>query len=270
MSRRPPLPREHGAWAMFLVSLAVGWIVAGQWNAQAVVFALTATGLFLVRHPVALALKARRRSKPFDRSLLVWAGIYLAISGVGGIWLVTLGRRAGLLALAPLAGLLLAAYLGHAARRTESSVVGELVGIAGLVLTAPAAYYASSGHYDATAAGLWAIHMLYFSGTVFYIKLKVREQTRREAPTQISQRLIAGRACLAYQTTALTLVALLALLRWMPVLAPLALVPVTVKTIAGAVRWQDRRSLSLMRLGLAEVAHSLLFGLMTVFIFGSW
>jgi hypothetical protein len=270
MSRRPPLPREHGAWAMFLVSLGVGWIVAGRWNVPGVVFALTAMALFLARQPLALALKARRRRKPFERSLLIWAGIYLAISGLGGIWLVTLGGRAGLLALAPLAGLLAIAYMGHVARRTESSVLGELVGIAGLVLSAPAVYYASTGRYDATAVGLWAVHMLYFSGTVFYIRLKVREQTRQEAPTQLSQRLIAGRACLAYQTTALTLVGLLALLRWVPVLTPLALVPVTVKTIAGAVRWQDRRSLSLMRLGLAEVAHSLVFALLTVFIFGSW
>jgi len=54
----------------------------------------------------------------------------------------------------------------------------------------------------------------------------------------------------------------------MPILAPLALVPVTIKTLMGVLRWQDRRTLSLMRLGLAEVAHSLLFGVMTVLIFG--
>lgn len=268
MSRKPPLPREHGAWAMFLASLMVGWLVAGQWNLQGIVFTLTATGVFLGRYPMALALKARRRRKPADRALLVWTGVYTTISGLGGVWLVTLGHRSGLLAFALPAGVLSMAYLRHVARRTESSVWGELVGIAGLVLTAPAAYYASAGRLDATAAGLWVIHMLYFSGTVFYIKLKVREQTRSEAPSQLSQRLVAGRACLAYQTTALTVVAVLALWRWLPALTPLALVPVTIKVIMGTVRWQDRRSLSLVRLGLVEVAHSLLFSLMTVLIFG--
>jgi hypothetical protein len=253
---------------MFLVSLSVGWLVAGRWNAQGAVFAVTAAGLFLARQPLALMLKARRRRKPADRSLFVWTGIYLVISTCGGLWLVTIGHRTGLLALAPLVGALLVAYLHNVARRREFSVLGELTGIAGLVVSAPAAYYASKGHYDVTALGLWVIHMLYFSGTVFYIKLKVREQTRCEAPTQLAQRLIAGRACLTYQTTTLSVVALLALLRWVPVLTPLALIPVTVKTLVGAVRWQDRRSLSLIRLGLAEVAHSVLFGAMTVLIFG--
>lgn len=149
MSRRPPLPREHGAWAMFLVSLWVGWLVAGEWNIQGAVLALTATGAFLARHPMGLALKARRRRKPLDLSLLIWAGVYLGSAGLGGLWLVTLGVRPGLLAL-----------------------------------------------------------------------------------------------------------------------VPLTLVPVTIKTHMGVVRWQDRRSPSLVRLGLAEVAQSLLFGVMTVLIIG--
>ena len=267
MRPKVPLPREHGAWAMFLVSLFVGWLVAGQWNIQGVVYALSATGIFLARHPLGLVLKAWRRRKPLERSLTIWAGIYLAFSGLGGIWLVTLGQRAQLLALIPLVGLLLMAYLSQVMRRKESSILGELTGIAGLVLNAPAAYYAATGHFDATAGGLWAIHLLYFSGSVFYIKLKVREQTRREAPSQLSQRLIAGRACLTYQTLALSIVALLASLRWMPALMPLALVPVTIKAIVGALRWQDRRSLSLIRLGLIEVAHSLLFGALAILIF---
>lgn len=267
MSRTPPLPREHGAWAMFLVSLIVGLLVAGRWNIQGVVLALSATGFFLSRQPMAMTLKGRRRRKPVDRSLLIWTAIYLGSGGLCGLWLVIFGQRPGLLALAPLAALLMVAYLRQVADRKESSVLGELLGISGLVLSAPAAYYGSTGRFDVTAAGLWAIHWLYFSGTVFYIKLKVREQARREAPTELTQRLVAGRACLAYQTTALTVVTLLALLRWLPALAPLALIPVTIKTMLGTVRWQDRRSLSLVRLGLAEVGHSLLFGLMTVLIF---
>ncbi len=268
MSRKPPFPREHGAWAMFLVSLVVGWLVAGEWNLQGTVLALSATGAFLGRHPMGLALKARRRRKSIDRSLAIWTGAYLAIGGLGGLWLITLGERPGLLVFVPLATLLFAAYLRQVAHRKEYSVLGELLGIAGLVLNAPAAYYASSGRFDATAGGLWVIHLLYFSGSVFYIKLKVREQARRQAPNQLSQRLIAGRACLAYQSTALTVVALLVLVRWMPALTPLALIPVTIKTIIGTVRWQDRPSLSLVRLGLTEVGHSLLFGLMTVLIYG--
>ena len=142
-----------------------------------------------------------------------------------------------------------------------------MTGTFGLALGAPMAYYTASGHLDSTAILLWFINVLYFGGTIFYIKLKVRQQPRLPAPNHISERLVKAKACLAYQTIALTLIILLVTLRQAPLLTPLALVPATIKTLHGAWTWQDKRSLSLLRLGVTEIFHAAAFTGLVVFAF---
>ena len=56
---------------------------------------------------------------------------------------------------------------------------------------------------------LWIVNALYFGGTVFYIKLKVRQQPRLPAPDRVSERLVKAKACLSYQSIVLTIVIVL-------------------------------------------------------------
>ena len=163
---------------------------------------------------------------------------------------------------------LVAFNLWLASRKQEMSAVGELSGIAGLALGAPLAYYAATGQLDSTAFALWLINALYFGGTVFYIKLKVRQQPREPAPDRLSERLLNGRACLTYQAAALTVIMTLVALDHMPVLLPLAFVPMTLKMLVGTARWQDKRSLSLPRLGVIEILHAVMFAALVIVAFG--
>jgi hypothetical protein len=148
------------------------------------------------------------------------------------------------------------------------SVGGELAGIFGLALGAPMAYYVASGQLDSTAAALWLVNALYFGGTVFYIKLKVRQQPRLPAPDRAAERLVKAKACLAYHSVVLTIMVALAALRWAPLLVPLAFVPVTIKVVRGAWHWQDKKSLSLTRLGVTEIFHALAFAGLVIIAFG--
>lgn len=257
-----PLPREHGAWAMFLIPLTLGAAVAGQWTSETTILTLAALGLFFARAPLALQLKAWSRGRGTDLRLVVWVAIFLAFGLGGGIWLVTVGERPGLFLLGLLGGASMLLYLAHVVRQMEKSVPGELTGIAGLALSAPAAYYVATDRLDTTAVLVWLLCLLYFGGSVFYIKLKVRQQPRQPAPKGVRDRLVAGRVCLTYQAVALNIAILVAALRWAPPLVPLAFIPVAAKTLTGVLIWQDRRRVNMLRLGLTEVAHSLLFGLL--------
>ena len=163
--------------------------------------------------------------------------------------------------------LLLFAHLGLVARRREMSVIGELAGIVGLALGAPMAYYAASGQLDSVALALWMVNTLYFGGTVFYIKLKVRQQPRQPAPSRFGARLVKASACLGYQTIALTLIILMVTLRQAPLLTPLALVPATLKMLWGAWQWQDKKSLNLTRLGMIELFHAVAFSVLVFIAF---
>ena len=146
-------------------------------------------------------------------------------------------------------------------------MVGELAGIVGLALGAPMAYYTVSGQLDGLAAALWLVNALYFGGTVFYIKLKVRQQPRLPAPDRLSERLVKAKACLAYQTSVLSALLLLVAWQQLPWLVLLAFVPVTVKVVHGAWQWQDKKSLSLMRLGLIELFHAGAFAVLVIIAF---
>jgi 1,4-dihydroxy-2-naphthoate octaprenyltransferase len=114
---------------------------------------------------------------------------------------------------------------------------------------------------------LWLVNALYFGGTVFYIKLKVRQQPRLPAPDRLGERLLKSRACLTYQGVVLTVIIALVALDHVPALLPLAFVPMTLKVIYGAARWQDKHSLSLPRLGVIEVIHSTLFAVLVIAAF---
>lgn len=269
MALKPPLPKEHGSWAMLAVPLVLGLTVAPAWHWRILALVAAALAFFLLRYPLALLVKTRKRATAGRAGFWAWAAVYGGLAALSGGWLLLAHGLWWLLPMGLLGGLLVLFHLWLVARRQEMSLAGELAGIAGLALGAPMAYYAASGRLDGTALVLWLINTLYFGGTVFYIKLKVRQQPRLPAPHRPGERLVKAKACLTYQAAALSLVVLLAALRWAPLLAPLAFVPVTVKVVRGAWQWQDRKSLSLTRLGVAELVHSVAFSVLVIVAFAA-
>lgn len=252
---------------MLIVPLLLGLIIAPAWHWRVPVLLVAALGFFLVRYPLATLVKTRRRRKSNRAYWWRWAAIYGTITALSGGWLVLIEQLWWLAPLGLVGGLLLLFHLWLVARRREMSAIGELAGIFGLALGAPMAYYVAGGRLDATAAALWLINALYFGGTVFYIKLKVRQQPRQPAPDRLGQRLVKAKACLTYQTIALSLIILLVAIRQAPLLTPLAFLPVTIKILWGAWQWQDKKSLSLVRLGVTEIFHAVVFAGLVIIAF---
>lgn len=267
MSLKPPLPKEHGSWAMLIVPLLLGLVIAPAWHGRAVLLLIAAFGFFMARCPLVTLVKTRRRATANRVALWRWVAIYGGVAALSGAWLVVAYQLWWLVLMGVVGGLLLLFHLWIVSRRQETTVIGELVGIFGLALGAPMAYYTTSGLLGRTAGALWLINALYFGGTVFYIKLKVRQQPRLPAPNRVSERLLRAKACLAYQTFALTIVILLVALRQAPLLAPLAFVPVTLKSFLGAYKWQDKKSLNMTRLGVTEIVHAVAFAGLVILAF---
>ncbi|MBI1877311.1 MAG: YwiC-like family protein [Chloroflexi bacterium] len=267
MNLNLPVPKEHGSWAMLTVPLLLGLVIAPAWHWRALVLVVAALGFFLVRQPLAMLVKTRKRTSADRGYLWRWTAIYGGLTVLSSGWLVLAQGLWWLALMGFVGGISLLFNLWLVSRRQEMSLTGEVAGIAGLALGAPMTYYAASSQLDGTAAILWLINFLYFGGTVFYIKLKVRQQPRLPAPNRIGARLVAAKACLAYQTIALTVLILLVTLRQAPLLIPLALIPATIKTLYGAWRWQDKKSLSLVRLGVIEILHTIAFAALVVLAF---
>ncbi len=267
------LPREHGAWAMFVVPLWIGLgaafsrSTADLGNSSVVLstclFAIAAFSFFLMRYPLMIAVKARAR--PVQEQALRWSVAYAAIAMVAGGAVVWISRLWLLIPIGAVGIISLVTFLWFAWRRTEMSSAGEWTGIAGLALAAPGAYLVAGAPADATALVIYLLNVLYFGGTVSYIKFRVRQQPRIPHSAGLCERVAAGRVTLLYHGVAIGIVAVLALVGWVPALAPIAFVPTLCKAIGGVMARQERPNLP--RLGFTELWFTIGFAAIILWAF---
>lgn len=258
------LPREHGSWAMLLAPPLVGWAAAGGGPAGAgISFVLGAAGAFLARTPLTVLVAA-----PGDGRAWRWLAGYsaVALSGFAGLCL-GFGRWSLLLLGLPAAAALGVTLWFHA-RRQSMTELNELIGIAGLSLGAPAAFFAARGEWGPQAFWLWLLCAVYFSGPVFHVKMLV---TRRIALAPGASAQARKNADEARSLSAVVhagscfLVGALAAAGQVPWPAVLPFAAVTGKTVWWGIRQGLR--LELKKVGWQEVGWTLLF---TVCIAGAY
>jgi hypothetical protein len=156
---KPPLPREHGAWGILLIPFATAVGVSGVFDLKVALLLASVLCFYVAR---ASYLKQNWK----------WTVVLLAGSAACTAVLLLQARLWWLVALG-------AAATPLAFRRTERSIAVQLISVAGLTLTAPAAWYAATGRMDAKALWLWLLNALYFGGGVFYVKMHVAAAIRR-------------------------------------------------------------------------------------------
>ncbi|MBI5035110.1 MAG: YwiC-like family protein [Chloroflexi bacterium] len=255
------LPHEHGAWAMFAAPLLIGIGVAEKLSAGVLLFALVAAGFFLLRYPLMLAIKSRSPQARADA--LRWSAICGAITLVSSIALLAVTQLWLLIPLGALGMLLLGIYLWMASRREEMTTLGEWIGIAGLALGAPGAYLVGNGLLDVTALQLYALNLLYFGGTVSYVKFKIREQPKAVAPSaDLKSRLWAGRMTIAYHAMVIAIVGILILQGWLPALILIAFALPFCKVMSGVIARPMR--LNIPKLGIIEMVFTIVFALVVL------
>ena len=143
--------------------------------------------------------------------------------------------------------------------RLERTEFGELVGIAGLTLAAPGAYYAASGETGAGAFFLWLLCSLYFGASVFYVKMRVRHRALKPGAPRGSLWPM-GRSTALYCLLTVAMVLALVLARQIPVLSSAAFAPLALKCLLAIVR--PAPGMTLRQVGIVELGHSALFGLL--------
>jgi hypothetical protein len=219
---RPPMPREHGAWGILVIPFATAVGVAGVWNLPVALLLVSILCFYIARTSF---LKQNYR----------WTALLLAGSVACTLPLLLVWKLWWLAAF----GVLAAPF---AFRKTERSVVMQLLAVFGLTLTAPAAWYAATGKLDYR---LWILNVLYFAGGVFYVKMHVSAAIRRNAgkfalgwPVLIYYGALAGVAAC-----------------WWPV--GTAFVPAILRALIGVARLSPK--LRIKWLGWTEVAYAIIF-----------
>jgi hypothetical protein len=246
------VPREHGAWAMLFVPLVTGVLVAWSFPLRVLVFGLSATLLFIARESSAswwrAHRKGERRAEALERLI-----IYLGLGGLSIAPLLFIDRLYLLVPLGLAALLLLAVNAEQAAKRVDRTIFGEILAIAGLTMTAPAAHYVALGEWQPAAFWLWLLSSLYFVSSVFYVRLRVNLiNPRREA-----ERKIAWRRCASYHAFLLLLLLLLTASDRLSLFALAAFAPAVTRAFWSLIK--PIGQLNLKRLGMLEIIYSVVF-----------
>lgn len=171
---RPLFSHEHGVYVVLLVSFLTGAALAQAWTFSTTLALACAFFGFQAEHPIVLQLKQRRSLKP---RFLVWGGLYSVASLAIAFWLylsypILLWLYVGAVAA-------LVVDVVSVLHREQKSIFNELITFAAVCLAAPLAYGATTGTISTTALGLWVLNALYFSSTIFTVKLR---KTKTSSP----------------------------------------------------------------------------------------
>jgi hypothetical protein len=227
----PPLPREHGAWAMLAIPLLLGFAAARRPGVPALSVIPAMLSLYLARSvavPTAARLARGRPSPPgYVARRAVWAAIYLAGSVAAFAAAAAAAdppaRRAAL-AVGAVVFLLGSAHAALALAGKDRTLVGEALGMAGLAGGASLVTAFAGRPLDGRAAGLALLALSYFFSAAAFVRAFERTKTARTAATV---------ACIAAHAVLLGGLVLLCVTRWIPPLAILSFAPVLARTAWG-------------------------------------
>jgi hypothetical protein len=258
--RSMTVPREHGAWGMLLVPLAIGGAVGlrSVENLPALLsLASAAVTLFWLRTPVEALLgttpiKARSVD---ERQLLLL--VIAALSLLAASCLVAVfwnGRNMALLPIGIAAAVAfgLQALVKRAGRKGR--MPAQIIGSIGLTSTAAAGYCVANGGWAPIAIALWAINFAFAAGQVHYVQVRIHSSraTTRSELLSIGDFFLLGEAFLCAAVAGAWYFGLV------PGLAALAFAPIVFR---GFLLFARRPApLNVDRLGWTELTNAVVFG----------
>lgn len=251
-----PIPREHGAWAMLYVpfAVAVATFAGPLW--RAIPFLIGMTAAFFAHEPLMSVLRldpSRPQNREKRRHAFVWLFVYSFVAAVSILPLVIMQHLWYLLLLGAVTGILLVIHGYLVTELSQRSFAAEFLGVICLTSSSAAARYVLAGELDRTAFFLWGLNVLYFTSSIFFVKMVVSRYAKKSEAGSLTLQ------CALYHL-------LLAVgLGWLilggegkgPVLAAIAFAPIFIRTLYAMVA--PPRKLNLKRLGLTEIAYSLFF-----------
>lgn len=246
-----PLPREHGAWMMLYAPLVTGLVSYRVASLPAALLLLAGTSLFFAQN--ALGLQLRGRAGAHNGR---WLVLFVLLGAAAGVGLLALGQWPLLpLALPALALVAVQAWRRRATRRQiDHSTANELLSVGVMSLGAVAACLAAGRPWTIDLLLPWGGFMLYFGGSVLYVKMRVGDARRR----MDTDRRRAGLPCVGWHAAFLLAALIWGLRTDVGVWPVAAAVP---PVLRAWIPWQRLNGSipSLRRLGFTEVGISLWF-----------
>ena len=252
---QPIVSPEHGVYVVLLVPFLVGVALAQDWNWLTTLALICAFCGFQAEHPLVLQIKQRKSWKP---RFLFWGAIYGGIAGAIALYFVFATNIPLIPLLTIYAGAALALLVDGVAvfRRGQKSILNEMVTFAAVCLVVPFAALVTTGNVPVSAIGLWALCTLYFSGTIFTVKL--RKIHKGDSIGEALKRL--G----IYHAIAPLIILGSYLLGYLPLIPALAFSVLLLKVSFIVIRLPWYRSAPISRIAALETTSSLGFAMITI------
>lgn len=257
-------PREHGAWGILLIPLITGaaaGLPEGRNIFSLALFVVCAVAMFCLRTPLETLLELtpwRAQTELEKRAVYVMLGLDTCLAALAlGLLLVWKGAYL----LLALGAAVLVIFLAQAAVKKlgrENRWAGQLIGSLGLTSTAAGAFYVVTGRMGADAFLFWGLNWMFAANQIMYVQLRI--EASRAANRMEKFRL--GRAHLVGEFLAI----LLLLGAWLRGILPATLVLAFLPVAYRGTIWFFQRPapLRIHQLGLSELGHAILFGVLLI------
>lgn len=231
------LPAEHGAWIWWVGPFTLGLAAGGVLRSELWILFVGALSAFLSRQPTTLVVKVLSGRRP--RGDLAPASFWTMLYGIIALGSAAVLVDRGYSSIVWLAVPGLPVFTWHlwlVSRREERGQQGvELVGSGVLALTAPAAYWVSSGENVLEAWIIWGLSWLQSAASIVFIYLRLR-QRQLKAPPSPGEKWRMGARTLTYHTFNLVLAVILTLAKLVPAGFPIAFALVLFDALEGIAK----------------------------------
>lgn len=163
------LPKEHGAWAMWIAPYIIGIFLSEfKW-----VHIIMLIAIFFAYISISPFLQGIRR--PVERKeMWKYSFYYLSIAGLLGLPILFFYPKLTFLLLVILPFLLINIF--YVKRRKERAFTNDLAAVFALSSTIMVSYFIGAEQYDAKMFSAWILTVLFFLGSIFYVKSAIRER----------------------------------------------------------------------------------------------
>jgi hypothetical protein len=117
--------------------------------------------------------------------------------------------------------------------------------------------YVVSGQLGRTAFVIWLLNILFFSGCVFHVHMRIRVLAVKKARWSLADRFRCGSWNLIFHVLMIVILLLVVFERWTSSLVLLAFVPITTHAVWGTVKLTSDPDFR--KLGLTLLGHSVVF-----------
>lgn len=261
------VPREHGSWALWLLPLITGAVVAiathpGRSDGAIFWFCAASAAAFLAYQPLEtlLGISPLKARSTEERQLVATWIIFTGFIAVTCAMQLLITGRGRVLFFALFAGACFAARMLFS-RLRALRVMRQVIGALALSSTAAASYYVISGKVDLTAIVLWAANWMFAAGQIEYVQLRVHTANVRSRAKKARS---AWKVYLLH--VAMILVTVVASATgYVPALCTLLFVPAIARLVVWTI--SQPAKVDFYALGFSELLQTVLFSSLLIISF---